>query len=94
MIPAPALGDVVKEDGHIERSARSELLEQGCGQRVIVLQLAAFDRREQPDRSDRVLVHRIMVVHVELHLCDDTAEVGHEAAEHPRLVHPPQHEFG
>ena len=27
MISAPALGDVVKEDGHIERPARSKLLE-------------------------------------------------------------------
>ena len=61
---------------------------------MIVLQLAAFDRREQPDRPDSVLVDRIMMVHVELHLRDDTPEVGNEAAEHARLVHPSQHQLG
>ena len=35
-----------------------------------------------------------MVVHVELHLRDDAAEIGNEAAEHPGLVHPAQHQVG
>src|SRR3546814_5369667 len=35
-----------------------------------------------------------MVVHIELHLRDDAAEIGHQPAEHPRLVHPAQHGFG
>ena len=38
----------------------------------------------------RVLVDRVRVVHVVLHLRDDAAEVGHEAAEHAGLVEPPQ----
>ena len=61
---------------------------------MVVLQLAALDRREQADRADRMLVDRIMVVHVELHLRDDAAEVGNEAAEHAGLVHPAQHQLG
>ena len=35
-----------------------------------------------------------MMVHVELHLGDDAAEVGNEAAEYARLVHPAQHLLG
>ena len=58
---------------------------------MILLQLAALDRRQQADRADRMLVDGVMVVHVELHLRDDAAEVGHEAAEHAGLVHPAQH---
>ena len=50
--------------------------------------------RQQPDRADGVLIDRIVMVHVELHLRDDAAEIGHEAAEHPRLVHPAQHRSG
>ena len=61
---------------------------------MILLELAALDRREQADRPDRMLVDRIMMVHVELHLRDDAAEVGNEAAEHAGFVHPPQHGVG
>jgi hypothetical protein len=32
-------------------------------------------------RADRMLVDGVMVVHVELHLRDDAAEIGNEAAE-------------
>ena len=55
------------------------------------LQLAFLDPGEQADRPDRMLVDRVMMVHVELHLGDDPAEIGNEAAEHAGLVHPPQH---
>ena len=59
---------------------------------MIVGQLATLDRRQQPDGADRMLVDGVVVVHVELHLGDDAAEVGDEAAEHARLVHPAQHD--
>ena len=64
------------------------------GELVLVAQLALLDPRQQADRADGVLVDRIMVVHVELHLRDDAAEIGHEAAEHAGLVHPAQHRLG
>ena len=41
-----------------------------------------------------MLVHRVVVVHVELHHRDDAAERAHEAAEHAGLVHPPQDDLG
>ncbi len=61
---------------------------------MILLQFAALDRREEADRADRMLVDRIMVVHVELHLRDHPAEIGNEAAEDPGFVHPAQHQLG
>ena len=92
VVAAPALGDVVQQDGDIKRPPRINLAEQGRGERVILRQLAALDRRQQADGADRMLVDRIMMVHVELHLGDDAPEVRHEAAEHAGLVHPAQHQ--
>ena len=41
-----------------------------------------------------MLVHRVVVVHVELHHRHDLAEGADEMAEHAGLVHPPQHDLG
>src|SRR4029079_14930152 len=94
MVAAPALRDIVKQDGDVENAARGDLLDDRGGDRMVLLELASVARREEADRPDRVLVDGIMVVHVELHLRDDAAEVGHEAAEHARFVHPAKHMFG
>ena len=94
MVAAAALGDVVQQHRDIEHPPRRNLLVQDRGrQRVVGLQLTALDRGEQADGPDRMLVDGIMMVHVELHLRDDAAEVGNEAAEHAGLVHPPKHRF-
>ena len=94
MVAAAALGDVVQQHRDVKHAARGDLLDDRGRQRVVLLELAALDRREQADRADRMLVDRIMVVHVELHLRDDAAEVGNEPAEHPGFVHPAQHGVG
>ena len=41
-------------------------------------------------RADRMLVHRIMVIHVELGLRDNAAKFRQEPAEHAGLIHPIQ----
>ena len=41
-----------------------------------------------------MLVHRIVVIHVELHHRHDAAEGMDEGAEHADLVHPAQHDLG
>ena len=95
MVAAAALGDVVQQHRDVEHPARRDLAEQGGRQRMIVgFSSPRSIARQQPDRADRMLVDGIMVVHVELHLRDDAAEVGNEAAEHAGLVHPAQHHFG
>ena len=48
---------------------------------------------QDADREQRVLVHRVDVVHVVLHLRDDAAEIGNEAAEYPGFVHSAQCRF-
>ena len=55
---------------------------------------AAFDLLKDADAADQMLVHRVVVVHVELHHRDDLAEGADEAAEHAGLVHAPQHDLG
>jgi hypothetical protein len=91
MITAPPLGDIVQEDRNVEHAARGDALDDRGGKRMILLELAALDPREKPDRADRMLVDRIMMIHVELHLRDHPAEIGNEAAEDPGFVHPAQH---
>ena len=95
MVAAAALGDVVQQRRDVERAAAGELGDRsrsrsGWSSRSSPL----LDLREQADRADGVLVDRVVVVHVELHLRVDPAEIGHEAAEHARLVHPPQRGLG
>ena len=45
---------------------------------------------QNTDGADTVLVNRIDMIHVVLHLRDDTTEIRHEAAEHPGLVQTPE----
>ena len=46
-----------------------------------------------PTGAEQVLVHRVMVIHVELHHRHDASELRDEASEHARLVHQPQHDL-
>ena len=94
VIAAATLGDIVEQHRSVERPARSELAEQRGRQRVVLGQLTAFDLGKQADRPDGVLIDGVVMVHVELHLGDDPAEVGNEAAEHAGLVHPAKQQLG
>ncbi len=94
MIALPPLGDVVEQHRDIEHAARADLPEQRGGERVVLGQFTALDRRQKPDRADGMLVDRVVMIHIELHLRDDAAEVGDEAAEDIGLVHPAQHQLG
>jgi hypothetical protein len=87
VILGPALGDVVDKERHIEQPRVIEMGQQFVGKRQLVLQTAIGDFGHDADGADQVLVHRVVVVHVELHQGDDLAEIGHELAEHAALVH-------
>ena len=54
---------------------------------------AALDFLKVTDAAQQMLVHRVVVVHVELHHRHDLAEGADELAEHAGLVHAPQHDF-
>ena len=90
----PALGDVVQEDRDIEKPPAGDRREDGAGERMVIAELAALDGREMAHGADQMLVHRIVVIHVELHHRHDAPEGGDEAAEHARLVHQAQHDVG
>ena len=49
---------------------------------------------ELADAAEKMLIHRVVVVHVELHHRHDAAERVDECAEHAGLVHAPQHRLG
>ncbi len=94
VIAAAPLGDIVQQHRDIGDPAAADLVDQPGRARMIGGQLALLDLRQQADCADSVLVDRVMVVHVELHLRVDAAEIGHEAAEDIGLVHPPQCRLG
>ena len=79
---------------HVEHPAVEAGFHQGGADGQLLAQLAALDPAQGRDRPDGVLVHRVVVVHVELHHGDDPAEGGDEGAERPHLVHQPQRPLG
>ena len=64
----------------------------GCGVLYVAL-FAAFDRGQEPDRLDGMLVDGIDMIHIVLGLPDDPAKVGHKAAKHAGFVHPREGNF-
>ena len=94
MVPAPSLRNVMQQHRDVQDAARQQLAHQFGRQRMIAGQVALFDPGQQANGADRMFVHRIMVIHIELHLRHDAAEIGNEAPENGRFVHPAQHGFG
>ncbi len=93
MITAAPLGDIMQQYCDEQSAARADFMDLSSCARMIVFQQSALDLAEQPDCADRMLVDCVMVIHVELHLRVDPAKIGHEAAEHARLIHPAQRDF-
>ena len=94
MILVAALGDVVDKGRDIKRAAIVDGADDLARYRVLGGELPALDARQEADGADQVLVHREVVIHVELHHRHDAPEIRDEAAEHARLVHLAQHAFG
>ncbi len=90
VVAAAALGDVVQQHREEERAARVDGRHDRGRERQLVLELPRLDVVQDADREDRVLVDRVVVVHVVLHLRDHAAEIRHEAAEDAGLVHAPE----
>ena len=91
----PALGDVMQQRGDVDDRAvlGADLAHQVAGDDELVI-AAALDLLQIADAAQQMLVHRVVVVHVELHHRHDLAEGADEMAEHAGLVHPPQHDLG
>ncbi len=92
MVFLAALGDVVEKDCDIKRLPVFDPRHQLVGERMQVVGLALVDFREHVDGTDQMLIHCIVVVHVELHHRDDLAEFRNEAAKYACFVHAAQNE--
>ena len=95
MVLDASLGDIVQKQRDEEKRAVAGLdrAHQLGGERRI-LAAVGLDVGKDADAAQQMLVHRVVVIHVELHHRDDTAEGAHEVAEHAGLVHAPQHCLG
>jgi hypothetical protein len=90
MVLDAALRDVVQEERDIEEVPVPRLdgphqLDGEFG----VVGAPGLDIGKRADAAQKMLVHGVVVVHVELHHRDDAAEGRHELAEDAGLVHPP-----
>ncbi len=84
------LGHVVQEDRDIQRSARMHFVNDFRGDGGDFGEAARLDPVQLAHAEDGVFIHRVVVVHVVLHLRHDAPERGHEATQDARLVHPAQ----
>ena len=82
----PALAGVVQQHGQEEDLAVGDERQDGA-QDVDGLRRGRGRVGQDADGAQGVLVHRVGVVHVELHLADDAPELRDEAAEHAAVVH-------
>ena len=90
MIAAAALGDVVQQGRHIQRTARLQLRQKFAGNWRDLGQLIAVELAEHADGLHRMLIHRVHMVGVELHQPHDARPVGQVARQESRLVQLPQ----
>ena len=56
-------------------------------------QLLPLYLREVGDRLDNVFIHRVGMIHIELHHRDDVFKLGDEGTKHTQFIHPAQGAF-
>ena len=93
LLVALPLTGIVQQHREIQRAAVLDLAEQFVRERGDVA-APVFEIGDGLDGAQRVLIDRVMMIHVELGLRDDRAEFGDRAAEHAGLVHAAQGEAG
>ena len=94
MILFAPLADVMQEKRDIEHAPVDPLLEDGGRDRQFLDQFAPLDLGQVADTLDDMLVHRIVVIHVELHHRHDGFEFGNKGREHAQFVHASEGAFG
>ena len=94
MVFDAALGDIVQEQRNVKKIAVPRLNgPHQFGREFGILGSAGLDVGKRTDAAQEMLIHGVVMIHVELHHRDDAAEGGHEVTEDAGLVHPPQHGF-
>ena len=90
MVFGPALADIMQQQRDVEHAAIHAGGKYPRGDREFLFHLADLEIGKDRDALDDMLVHRVVVVHVELHQGDDALEFRNELAEHTQFVHPAQ----
>ena len=88
-----AFGDVMQEHRYIKHHSVIDKRDHFTSQRMLIAKPLILDFREDPHGPQKMLIDRIMVIHVELHHCDNATEIRNETPEDTSLGHPPQHIF-
>ena len=88
-----ALGDVVQQQRHIEHPPIDPVFQDRRGDGQVLDQFALFDHGQLRDALDDVFVHRVRVVHIELHHRHDVFEFGNKRGQYAQFVHPTQRPF-
>ena len=88
------LSDVVQQERRVEDLSVDASFQDAACHRQFLDQFAAFDPCQVRDALDGVLVHRVVVVHVELHHRHDGLEFRNKCREHAEFVHAPERSLG
>ena len=91
MIAAPPFGDIVEQDRDVQRAAVGDFVDDIRRERMVAFKITPFDPRHQSDRTNGMLIDRVVMIHIKLHLRVDPAKIGNEPSEHRGLVQPAQH---
>ena len=94
MVTAASLGDVVQQHRDVKFTPGDHLVNDLRGDWRDIHQVSLLDLEQDTEHDDGVFVDGVDVIHVVLHLRDDTPEIRDKTAENLGLVHPPQGPFG
>ena len=83
----------MQQQRNIQHFAVHAFFKDGGYQWQVFDQFAAFDLGKVGDALDRVFVHGVGVIHIELHHRDDVFKFGDERPKHTQLIHPAQGPF-
>ena len=90
MILRASLANVMQQHGNHQHIAIDAFFDQCRRQRQLVLQLPFLNGRKIGDHLNRVFIHGVGVIHIELHHRHDGLEFGDEGRQESQLIHAPQ----
>ena len=78
MIFIAAFADIMQQKGNVDHLSVQTFFQNRTGNGQFFDQFAALDLGKVPDTLNRVLIHRVAVVHIELHHRNDGLKFGDE----------------
>ena len=94
MIFRAPLAHVMQEQRDVKSHASVDGRDDFAGDGMVFRQPAGIDIGENADGAQQVLIHGVVMIHIELHHRDNAAKIGDEAAQNASLVHHPQNRLG